>query len=144
MPKRSARQRPQFPMTGRFLAALRETCRQNRERLAEKAGISLDQVARLERGENLGIWYVAAVVSALDPNHDAATGLMAALKMDGRAVIAAGELKRRIKDKSEGTGGVAKPRPKTDQEKKSRGGFQRRAAASDRKNHRARRGAKTP
>jgi len=33
--------------------------------LAAKAGVSLDQVRRLEQGENVGLWYLAAIPSAL-------------------------------------------------------------------------------
>ena len=82
-------------MTGKFLTALREAAKLERDEVARRAGISEDQVARAERGENVGMWYVGAILAVLQPTERAAAGLLHALKMDGDTVIKSGELAER-------------------------------------------------
>lgn len=68
--------------------------------LAAKAHITIDQVGRLERGENVGLWYVAAIVAALTPLVLPEAALVAALAIDGKDIIGAGVLRERLNRES--------------------------------------------
>lgn len=48
-----------------WIARLRKSTGLKQRELGEKAGVPFDQVRRLEQGENVGLWYIAAILSAL-------------------------------------------------------------------------------
>lgn len=102
VPKRRGDDDPRFPAFGSWIAVLRKTADLDQDGLADAAKISTDQVGRLERGENIGLWYVAAVMSVLYPvtKHLPDAALSSALAMDGTRIIEAGVLKDRLKSKA--------------------------------------------
>jgi transcriptional regulator with XRE-family HTH domain len=48
-----------------WIRRLRRTTKLRQHELAANAGVSLDQVRRLEQGENVGLWYLEAILSTL-------------------------------------------------------------------------------
>lgn len=102
VPKRSKGSNPpRFPMFGTWLSGLRKGRRLEQQDLANKAGVSIDQVSRLERGENVGVWYVGAVLSALNEMKSLAGdehGLIASLTHDGAGVRQSKVLQERLRD----------------------------------------------
>jgi transcriptional regulator with XRE-family HTH domain len=88
---------PRFQMFGSVVAALRRKAGLDQRELARRVGVSVDQVGRIERGENVGLWYVAAVVAVLyplNPVEAAEHSLVPALSVDGKEIIRASVLTR--------------------------------------------------
>lgn len=50
---------------GARIVSARKSLRMSQEKLADKVGVSRDLISRLERGDNVGIHHVLAVVSVL-------------------------------------------------------------------------------
>lgn len=89
-----------YASVGSWLGTLRRRAGIEQSELAEKAGISEDQVSRLERGENVGLWYLSVAVSALEEvlAHDERKHpLVWALAVDGSEISSVGELKKRFR-----------------------------------------------
>jgi transcriptional regulator with XRE-family HTH domain len=102
VPRRSSGPRePRFPKFGNWVAGIRKAVGLEQQELAELAGISIDQVSRLERGANVGIWYVASILSALDEKYGIVAdehALMTGLLSDGAAIRWTKVLSERLVD----------------------------------------------
>lgn len=91
-----------FPMFGTWIAALRKQQGLEQSQLAESAGISTDQISRLERGENVGSWYVAAVLATLNERRRLSEehGLITSLVRDGSDIRKSDVLRERLNRKA--------------------------------------------
>ena len=95
-----------------WIRRLRKTTKLRQRELAANAGVSLDQVRRLEQGENVGLWYLEAVLNTLaetparsgyGPPSDRLLShpALSLLVQDGAAVRDSGVLVKRRREKPE-------------------------------------------
>jgi len=95
-------------MFGTWLAGLRKQRHLDQSDVATAAGISSDQLSRLESGHNVGVWYAAAALAVLHKARALTAedehALISSMSRDGIDIRQLGVLKQRLK-----TGSRRKP-----------------------------------